>query len=124
MLITPIQAGAISAGAPPPAGGAVAPFSLPEPPQPTPLPAVPEAAALAGTFQPGSWNQLVNQLVREVDARQRTAGELARDVLAGGPTKPHEAVMALEEASISFQMLAEMRNKVVESYQEVMRMQV
>ena len=44
--------------------------------------------------------------------------------LKGGPTPVHEAMVATEEASLSFDFLAEMRNKVVDAYQQVMQMQV
>jgi flagellar hook-basal body complex protein FliE len=36
----------------------------------------------------------------------------------------HQAVLAAEEASVSFQLMVEVRNKLLESYQELMRMQV
>ena len=36
----------------------------------------------------------------------------------------HETLLAMSKADVSFRMLAEVRNKVVAAYQEVMRMQV
>jgi flagellar hook-basal body complex protein FliE len=36
----------------------------------------------------------------------------------------HQTMIAMEEASVSFQLMVEVRNKVLESYQELMRMQV
>ena len=36
----------------------------------------------------------------------------------------HQAMIAMEEASVSFQLMAEVRNKLLESYQELMRMQI
>jgi flagellar hook-basal body complex protein FliE len=107
-----------------PAGGAIQPFTLPEPPQHPGQPAAIQPVVSAEPFAASNWGHLMHQIVKDVNSRQAVAGELARDVLAGGPTKPHEAVIAMEEASVSFQMLAEMRNKLIESYQEVMRMQV
>ena len=36
----------------------------------------------------------------------------------------HQAMIAMQEASVAFSLMVEMRNKLVEGYQEVMRMQV
>jgi flagellar hook-basal body complex protein FliE len=36
----------------------------------------------------------------------------------------HQSVIAMQEASLSFSLMVEVRNKVVESYQELMRMPV
>jgi flagellar hook-basal body complex protein FliE len=86
--------------------------------------------AAASSFQaqtigePTSWGQMVHQMVQDVNQAQQTAGAKVRDVLAGGPTPVHEALIATEEASVSFQVLAEVRNKVIDAYQEVMRMSV
>lgn len=71
-----------------------------------------------------TWGHMVQQMVMDVNAKQTTAAQKVSDVLNGGPTPVHEAMVATEEASLSFEFLAEMRNKVVESYQTVMQMQV
>jgi flagellar hook-basal body complex protein FliE len=125
--LPPIAAapGAIQALPPAPASpgtpGLQRPFEIPDQPGQRDFPTV---VLNATDGQATSWGHLVHGAVRDVAARQATAGALVRDVLAGGATTPHQAVIAMEEASISFQMLAEMRNKLVEAYQEVMRMQV
>jgi flagellar hook-basal body complex protein FliE len=36
----------------------------------------------------------------------------------------HQAMIAMEEASVSFQLMVEVRNRLLESYQELMRMQI
>jgi flagellar hook-basal body complex protein FliE len=71
-----------------------------------------------------TWGHMVQQMVMDVNSKQATAAQKVTDVLNGGPTPVHEAMVATEEASLSFEFLAEMRNKVVESYQTVMQMQV
>lgn len=42
----------------------------------------------------------------------------------GGTQQLHEVMIHLEEARLSFQLLAQVRNRLLEAYQEVMRMQV
>jgi flagellar hook-basal body complex protein FliE len=45
--------------------------------------------------------------------------------LQGGQNVPlHQAVVAMEEANVSFQLMVEVRNRMLEAYQEIMRMQV
>jgi flagellar hook-basal body complex protein FliE len=73
---------------------------------------------------PATWGHMVQQMVMEVNSKQQTAAQKVSDVLQGGPTPVHEAMVATEEASLSFEFLAEMRNKVVDAYQQVMQMQV
>jgi flagellar hook-basal body complex protein FliE len=77
-----------------------------------------------GSASPATWGHMVQQMVMDVNSKQQDAAQKVTDVLKGGPTPVHEAMVASEEASLSFEFLAEMRNKVVEAYQQVMQMQV
>ena len=81
-------------------------------------------ASLGSGGGASTWGHMVQQMVMDVNAKQTTAAQKVTDVLKGGPTPVHEAMVASEEATLSFEFLAEMRNKVVESYQTVMQMQV
>ncbi len=45
-------------------------------------------------------------------------------IAAGSNENLHEVMMHIQEARMSFEMLAQVRNRLLESYQEVMRMQV
>lgn len=47
-----------------------------------------------------------------------------RDLASGQTGNIHHVMLNLEEARLSFQLLLQVRNKVLESYQELMRMQV
>jgi flagellar hook-basal body complex protein FliE len=77
-----------------------------------------------GVNEPTTFGHLMQQTVRDVNQVQQVAGEKVRDVLQGGKTPIHEAMIAVEESSVAFTMLTEMRNKLLESYQEVMRIPV
>jgi flagellar hook-basal body complex protein FliE len=91
------------------------------------VPTTPAAAPLASVGSaggPSTWGHMMQQMVLDVNSKQATAAQKVSDVLQGGPTPVHEAMVASEEASLSFEFLAEMRNKIVESYQTVMQMQV
>jgi len=80
--------------------------------------------AISGGGGPSTWGHLAQQMVMSVNNQQQTAAQKVTDVLQGGPTPVHEAMIATEEADLSFQLLAQMRNKVVDAYQQVMQMQV
>lgn len=70
------------------------------------------------------FGQIIDGLVATVDAKQSAAGALTRQVLVGESDNIHQSVIAMQEASVAFSMMIEVRNKLVESYQELMRMQV
>ncbi len=72
----------------------------------------------------GSFSGLLSQLVQGVDAKQQIAGQSLRDLQSGQNVSLHQTMISMEEASVSFQLMVEVRNKLLESYQELMRMQV
>lgn len=74
--------------------------------------------------QPGGFGQVFDQLIGSVDAKQKEAQAITRDVLLGNNDQLHQSVIAMQESSTAFQLMIEVRNKVVESYQELMRMPV
>ena len=72
----------------------------------------------------GSFENMLGALVKDVGQRQAVAGEAVQGLLAGQGVSLHQAMLAMEEASVSFQLMVEVRNKLLESYQEMMRMQI
>jgi flagellar hook-basal body complex protein FliE len=76
------------------------------------------------TAQPGGFGKVFEQLVSTVDAKESQAQSITRDVLLGKNDQVHQSMIAMQEASVAFQLMVEVRNKVVESYQELMRMPV
>lgn len=66
----------------------------------------------------------LDQLVQQVNEKQSAAADAVRSLQSGQNTSLHQTMIAMEEASISFQLMVETRNKVLESYQELMRMQI
>ncbi len=72
----------------------------------------------------GSFANVLGGLVQDVNAKQNAAGAAVNGLLSGQNVSLHQAMIAMEEASVSFQLMVEVRNKLLESYQELMRMQV
>lgn len=77
-----------------------------------------------GTASGGSFSNVLGEMVREVNGKQAAAGEAVNGLLTGQNVSLHQAMISMEEASVSFQLMVEVRNKLLESYQELMRMQI
>ena len=67
---------------------------------------------------------MLDGLVGVVADKQAASSELTKKVLLGENDQLHQSVIAMQEASVAFSLMVEVRNKVVESYQELMRMPV
>lgn len=78
----------------------------------------------APSSSPEGFGSLLDGLVSSVETRGAHAQELTRKVLLGDSNQLHQSVIAMQEASTSFSLMVQVRNKLVESYQELMRMQV
>jgi flagellar hook-basal body complex protein FliE len=80
----------------------------------------------AAAEKPGgaSFSNVLDNVIQGVNAKQIGAHEAVNGLLAGQNVPLHQAMIAVEEASVSFQLMVEVRNKLLESYQELMRMQV
>jgi flagellar hook-basal body complex protein FliE len=59
-----------------------------------------------------------------VDATLRTADTLLRQVAAGQTIPVHELMIAMERARLDLTLAAEVRNRLVDAYQELTRMQL
>jgi flagellar hook-basal body complex protein FliE len=77
----------------------------------------PSGGAVLGNFE-----GTLGRLVAEVANKDLAAKDAVAGLTSGTPL--HHAMIAGEEASIAFQLMVEVRNKLLESYQELMRMQV
>jgi flagellar hook-basal body complex protein FliE len=81
-------------------------------------------ASEVGTSAPSQgFGEMLQGLVSSVDAKQAQADKITQSVLMGDTGQLHQSVLAMQEASVSFSLMVEVRNKLVESYQELMRMQ-
>ena len=72
----------------------------------------------------GKFDSILGNLVQEVNAKQVESSTTVREMMSGGDVSLHQAMIAMQEASVSFQLMVEVRNKLLESYQELMRMQL
>ena len=71
-----------------------------------------------------SFGALLDNLVGGVVAKQNVAAAQTQQVLLGDTGQLHQSVIAMQESGVAFSLMVQVRNKLVESYQELMRMQV
>ncbi len=72
----------------------------------------------------GSFGGMLKGAIGEVNQLQNKADASIEQLIAGESKNLHETMIAMEKADISFRLMMEVRNKIIEAYQEVMRMQV
>jgi flagellar hook-basal body complex protein FliE len=82
-----------------------------------------QATEVTGVSGSG-FESALGRLVADVSGKQAVASEAVAGLVTGQGVPLHQAIVAMEEASVSFQLMVEVRNKLLESYQELMRMQV
>ncbi len=93
-----------------------------------PNPADLEKAARSGAADkaPGaaSFQQVLADSLQQVNAAQHQADDAIQSLATGGNTTLHDTLLAVQQAELSFKLMMHVRNKLVEAYQEVLRMQV
>ena len=77
-----------------------------------------------GTKRGKTFGDTMKEFVRDVDHLQKVADIQAERYAVGDLRDIHEVTIAAQKANLSLQLLVEIRNKVMESYRELMRMQV
>jgi flagellar hook-basal body complex protein FliE len=70
-----------------------------------------------------AFTDALGQALAQVDGMQR-AGDVQAEAAAQGQGNLHELALSLEKADVAMRAAAKVRNKLVEAYQEVMRMPV
>jgi flagellar hook-basal body complex protein FliE len=71
-----------------------------------------------------SFGSVLKDAIQDINKLQSDADKAIAKVQLEDAGSIHEAMIALEKAGISFQVMMQVRNKILDAYQEVMRMQV
>ena len=69
------------------------------------------------------FKKILSQSVEEVNGLLTKADQSAQEMVAG-KMDIHQAMVAIEQAQISFSLLLQVRNKMIEAYQQIMQMQI
>jgi len=70
------------------------------------------------------FGQTLAASVREASALQDEAHRVMENLATGRSSDLHQTIIAVEKADIALRMIAQVRNKIVAAYQELMRMQM
>lgn len=76
------------------------------------------------TGETKTFGDFMKDLVQDANSSSLQADAKLQDVAAGRNKDLHGAVLAMEKADVQFRLLTQVRNKVIEAYREIMRMQV
>ena len=88
--------------------------------------AIPQPAAATangGKGTGGSFGNVLQDAIQQVNGLEINSQKEV-DKFLNDDTDLHSVMMALEKADVSFQMMMQMRNKIVTAYQEIMKTQV
>jgi flagellar hook-basal body complex protein FliE len=72
----------------------------------------------------GDFASELKNALGEVNHLQRQAEQAIQQLVGEGKGDLQETMIALEKADVSFRLMMQIRNKVLDAYQEIMRMQV
>ncbi len=70
------------------------------------------------------FKEQLKSMLYQVNEMGQLADQKVTDVVTGESDDLHNAMVALEEANVSFQLMLEVRNKMLEAYQEINRMNI
>lgn len=70
------------------------------------------------------FKETFSNFVNEVNDLQIKAGESVENFATGKVENVHEVMIAMSKAEVSFKFMMETRNKLIDAYKEIIRMQV
>jgi flagellar hook-basal body complex protein FliE len=70
------------------------------------------------------FGEILKDAISTANELQKQSDQEIQKLMTGESQDVHTTVMAMQKADLSFQMMMQVRNKIVQAYQEIMRMQV
>ena len=86
---------------------------------PVPLPTSPEFAPTAPATDQASFKQFMFEALDQVNNMQQQADQAVEQLMTGGDVNAAEVLTAVQKADLSFRMMMQIRNKLVQAYQEI-----
>jgi flagellar hook-basal body complex protein FliE len=85
-----------------------------------------EIPSPTGTTETGrtSFSDLLSQAMGKIDDLNAESDRLTIDTALGRPVELHQVMLAATKAQLAMELFIEVRNRLIESYQEISRMPV
>jgi flagellar hook-basal body complex protein FliE len=87
------------------------------------LPEIRKPDGLGGAGGP-AFGDVLKEAIATVNELQRNSDHQIEKLMTGESQDLHTTMIAVQKADLSFQMMMQVRNKIVQAYQEIMRMQI
>jgi flagellar hook-basal body complex protein FliE len=91
------------------------------------VPAIPDigsAGSAVSRPESGGFMDSLKAAIGKVNDAQLQGGQAVDALLTGQTQDIHRTMVALQQASVSFQLMMQVRNKLVTAYEEIQRMQI
>ena len=72
----------------------------------------------------GSFKDFLLSSIQEVNSMQQAADQAVEKLVSGDQVNPAEVLTAVQKADIAFRMMMQIRNKMVQAYQEIQNIRV
>jgi flagellar hook-basal body complex protein FliE len=72
----------------------------------------------------GSFKDMLLDSINDVNSMQQDADRVVEQMATGGDVNPAEVLTAVQKADIAFRMMMQIRNKIVQAYQEVQNIRI
>ena len=86
------------------------------------MPHVSPGASAAG--RPGEFQNALSSAIDSLESLQNNAADSVQKFLTGENEELHTTILATQKAELAFELGLQVRNKVVDAYQEIMKMQM
>jgi len=82
------------------------------------------ASHATGAASSSGFMNTLEQAISKANDIQLEAGQATEALMTGQTQNIHQTMVALQEADVSFQLMMQIRNKLVSAYEEIQRMQI
>ena len=79
---------------------------------------------MEGGEKGAGFGEILKDAISTVNEVQKQSDQEIQKLMTGESQDLHTTVIAMQKADLSFQMMMQVRNKIVQAYQEIMRMQI
>jgi len=82
------------------------------------------AMPVGSAAQPGEFQKVLSGAINSIESQQHNASDAVQKFLTGENEELHTTILATQRAELAFELGLQVRNKVVDAYQEIMKMQM